>query len=239
MTFSGIVTVSQNGKSFKDVRVSNVTFDCSSRDDLLDMRNTDFSGADMANVRFNHCDLRGVNFDGAKFKNVSFNRCMFDKKYVLGKSGTAEILPFCRNGIRVDYYRSIINRSYYYTFDSADMYYPIETDGEELTGYKKVLVGDSVSDIHYAIAKLRIPTYADRIVYEDDKCRASCAQVVDIYDENDIHYDCGRSMYYPTVACEYRPRHMVYADGFDDNPFEVCSHGIHFFLTEEEAWNYI
>ena len=62
---------------------------------------------------------------------------------------------------------------------------------------------------------------------------------MDIYDENDIHYDGGSSMYYPKVRCEYSPKHMVYADSFDDNPFEVCSNGIHFFLTEEEAWEYI
>lgn len=237
------VRESQHGKSFKNAKLCNISFvwDIQANqfesNNLLDLSGVDFTGAELENVKFRYCDLRGAKFDNTKFVNVEFYKCAFDT--VIASDGL-NIVQFYKNGIRVywcwDY---VANYGYVGTFDSDDMYYPIETDGEELTGYKKVLVGDSVSDIHYAIAKLRIPAYADRIVYKDDKCRASCAQVVDIYDENDIHYDCGRSMYYPTVACEYRPRHMVYADSFDDNPFEVCSHGIHFFLTEEEAWDYI
>ena len=237
MTFSGVVTVSQYGRSFKNTRLSNVMFDCSLRDDLLDMRNTDFSGADMANVRFNHCDLRGVNFDGTKFENVLFYGCMFDEKYIFGKPGSVELVPFYRNGIRIDYSESTINENHYYTFNSDEMSYPVETDGEELYGYKKVWVGELVSDLHHGIAKLRIPAYAERIVYKDDKCRASCAQVVDIYDIR-WHYDVGHSIYYSRKACEYHVGHMVYADSFDDNSFEVCSNGIHFFLTEQEAWDY-
>lgn len=234
MTFSGRVNVSQNGKSFKDARVRNAMFYGGAVYGWLDMRNTDFSGADMVNVVFNYCDLRGVNFDGAKFINVLFCRCMFDEVYISGKHGSVELAPFCKNGIRVDYSELVMNSELYYTFNSGDMSYPVETDGEELYGYKKVCVGELVSDLHCAIAKLRIPAYADRIVYKNDKCRASCAQVVDIYN-CDGHHDTGESMLYSRKNCEYRVGHMVYADSFDDNPFEVCSNGIHFFLTEDEA----
>lgn len=236
MTFSGIVNVPQRGRSFKDARVSNAIFKGESIDNLLDMRKTDFSGADMVNVRFNLCDLRGVNFDGAKFENVSFYACIFYEKYIPGRCGTVEIVPFYRNGIRVDYNESRINGDSYYMFNSDEMYYPIETDGEELYGYKKVLTRNCGP--HYAIAKLRIPAYAERIVYKDNKCRASCAQVVDIYDEYGVRYYTGTSIYYRTTKCKYNLGHMVYADDFNDNPFEICSNGIHFFLTEQEAWDY-
>lgn len=237
------VRESQHGKSFKDAKLCNISFVCNMQDNqfefnnLLDLSGVDFTGAELEDVHFRYCDLRGAKFDNTKFVNVDFYRCAFD--IVMAPDGL-NIAQFYKDGIRVyGCLTYIIKYGHVGTFNSADMYYPIETDGEELTGYKKVMVGDLVSDIHYAIAKLRIPAYADRIVYEDDKCRASCAQVVDIYDENDIHYDGGSSMYYPTVKCEYRPKHMVYSDSFDDNPFEVCSHGIHFFLTEQEAWDYI
>ncbi len=114
----------------------------------------------------------------------------------------------------------------------------MDTDGENLICYKKIHV-DKYYCIGYgnAVAKLEIPAYADRVVYKGDKCRASCAQVLEIKDKQGNTYDVGCSAFYPSEK-EYRVGHMVYARKFDDNPFNVCSGGIHFFLTEEEAWRY-
>lgn len=229
-----VVKESQNSKSFKDARLYDISFGCYITKNLfkfLDMRNTDFTGAELNNVNFNYCDLRGAKFDGAKFNNVTFYYCLFD---VVKTKDFLEIAQFFKDGIRTNWYYMLREEGYAGSFCSEDMSYPVETDGEELTGYKKVWLKYG----RYGIAKLRIPVYADRIVYRNDKCRASCAQVVDIYDESGRQYDVGTSMSFGKGDFKYNLGHMVYADGFDDDPFEVCSHGIHFFLTEQEAWDY-
>lgn len=245
MKTSGIIKKSQYGKSFKGTRVSNVTFGSVDIDELyllthlLDMRDTDFSDADIEHVHFRYCDLRGANFDGTKFKDVYFHKCLFDTAII--DSGVT-IKPFSKNGVRVNSLCVVIdfdNDNYIISFDSNCIKYPLETDGEELTGYKKIRVKDDVfSTYHFAVAKLRIPAYAERIVYINDKCRASCAQVVDIWGKKWEHYDTGESMIFRRDKCDYNVGHMVYADGFNDNVFIGCGQGIHFFLTENEAWNF-
>ena len=232
------INESQHGKSFKNTKICNISFTGDVEHgcfEFLDMGNVDFSGAELDNVHFKFCDLRGVNFDGTKFIDVGFYKCLFD---TIDTPDSVEIVQFYKDGIRVYWDAMLTRRGYVGTFNSHGIHYPVETDGEELTGYKKVCVGELVSDLHYAVAKLRIPAYAERIVYKDDKCRASCAQVMDIYDEFEQHYDTGTPVYFSKGGCKYNRGHIVYADCFDDNSFVVCSNGIHFFLTEQEAWDY-
>ena len=38
--------------------------------------------------------------------------------------------------------------------------------------------------------------------------------------------------------CKYVKGEMVYPDSFDDNRWNECSHGIHFFINKEDALNY-
>ena len=37
---------------------------------------------------------------------------------------------------------------------------------------------------------------------------------------------------------EYKVGEMVYPDRFDDNRWDECSNGIHFFITKQEAIDY-
>lgn len=37
------------------------------------------------------------------------------------------------------------------------------------------------------------------------------------------------------ATCIYKVGEMVYPDSFDDNRFNECSHGIHFFIDRGEA----
>lgn len=90
----------------------------------------------------------------------------------------------------------------------------------EIIGWKKL--GDG------KIAQLRIPADAERVnAYGSRKCRASYALVISgegpgIYDEN----------------TKYAPGETVRPDSFDPDPRVECSHGIHFFITKEEAEEY-
>jgi len=40
------------------------------------------------------------------------------------------------------------------------------------------------------------------------------------------------------MKTEYKVGETVKPDSFDDNPFVECTHGIHFFITRQEAEDY-
>ncbi len=81
------------------------------------------------------------------------------------------------------------------------------------------------------IVKLSVPEDAKRSHSTGRKCRASKALVLDVFGA-----EFGISL--NTVSVEYRKGCLVIPDSFDDNRWEECSHGIHFFITREEAEAY-
>lgn len=206
-----------------------------------DFSGADFSGAELVNVTFRKCDFRSADFSGLKLENTRFENCLFDIVDMRDFWNIIMLAEFYRVGIRVEYATPYGTNFYFkcFTVLPEDIFCPMDTDGENLVCYKKIHVDKGYS-IYYAnaVAKLEIPAYADRVVYKGDKCRASCARVLEIKDKQGKTYDVGCSAFYLNQK-EYKVGHMVYADSFDDNPFEICSGGIHFFLTEEEAWEYI
>jgi hypothetical protein len=91
----------------------------------------------------------------------------------------------------------------------------------KLIGWKKLQNG--------VIAKLEIPVRAKRLnSIGSRKCRAEFVKVLAIIGADEA-YDLhsGRVLYKKGLT--------VYPDSFDDNIQVACSHGIHFFITREEA----
>ena len=87
------------------------------------------------------------------------------------------------------------------------------------------------------IVKLLIPEGAKRSSATTRKCRASKAKVISIYNINTKeNIYCIENTNY--VTTEYKVGEMVYPDSWDEDRWNECSHGIHFFITEQEAINY-
>ena len=82
------------------------------------------------------------------------------------------------------------------------------------------------------IVKLLIPEDAKRSHGLERKARASKATVLEIFGAEEARSGGG----YETVI--YRKGETVQPDGWDEDRWNVCSHGIHFFLTRIEAENY-
>ena len=84
------------------------------------------------------------------------------------------------------------------------------------------------------IAEILIPEYAKRSSGTTRKCRCSEALVVEIKDRNGNNVDEGLSN---RSGCEllYKVGKTVYPDGFDEDRWNECSNGIHFFMTRREA----
>jgi hypothetical protein len=83
------------------------------------------------------------------------------------------------------------------------------------------------------IVHLRIPALAKRSHGCERKCRAEFVKVLDVFGANGKRVKFGISVHDGTT--EYRKGQMVYPDGFDDNRWNTCGQGIHFFLTRLEA----
>lgn len=96
----------------------------------------------------------------------------------------------------------------------------------DIIGWKKLREG---------IAKLLIPSDARRSNATTRKCRAEFADVLAIYD-GDKEIQSGTSMHDSDFIYEVGKR--VIADKWDEDRWNECSHGIHFFITREEAEDY-
>ena len=87
------------------------------------------------------------------------------------------------------------------------------------------------------LVKLQVPEDARRLSATTRKCRCDKALVLDITSlDGAKHYDeVTNNNYKETV---YKVGEMVYPDSFDENRWNECSHGIHFFINKEDAINY-
>ena len=88
------------------------------------------------------------------------------------------------------------------------------------------------------IVELEIQADAKRSSATTRKCRCEFAKVLSITNKDGsdsgltvIHNDnyCG---------CDYVVGEIVRSDSWDDDRWNECSHGIHFFITRDEAVNY-
>ena len=87
------------------------------------------------------------------------------------------------------------------------------------------------------LVKLQIPEDARRCSATTRKCRCDKAMVLDITSlDGEKHYDeVTNNNYSETI---YKVGEMVYPDSFDENRWNECSHGIHFFINKGDAINY-
>ena len=83
------------------------------------------------------------------------------------------------------------------------------------------------------ILKLLIPEDAKRSSATTKKCRASKAIVLDITDKNGKQIEAVGSMYNSDFI--YEVGEVVEVEDFDEDRWNECSTGIHFFLTRGEA----
>ena len=87
------------------------------------------------------------------------------------------------------------------------------------------------------LVKLLIPDDAKRSSATTMKCRCDKAKVLAITSlDGKKQYDSVLNINY--TATEYKVGEMVYPDKFDDDRWNECSNGIHFFINKQDAINY-
>ena len=87
------------------------------------------------------------------------------------------------------------------------------------------------------LVELVIPADARRISATKEKCRCDKAKVISITDitSNEQISEVTNINYVKTL---YKVGEMVYPDAFDEDRFNECSNGIHFFIDKQLAINY-
>ena len=126
----------------------------------------------------------------------------------------------------------------YADLDDADLrdaknipYIPLEcpSDGAFI-GWKKI---DKI------LIKLEIPEDARRSSATTNKCRCDKAKVLGFYDILGVNeLDMTELVNNEYKECKYVKGEMVYPDSFDEDRWNECSHGIHFFVNKQDAINY-
>lgn len=112
-------------------------------------------------------------------------------------------------------------------------------------GWKKALISSSeINDIFYTpvIVKLLILNTAKRSSGTTRKCRCSEAEVLDIQSANfdglSLAGMVQEAFSSYDVGFKYKIGETVRVEDFDDNRWNECSTGIHFFITRQEAVDY-
>ena len=88
------------------------------------------------------------------------------------------------------------------------------------------------------IVKLRIPAEAKRSSGATRKCRCDFAEVLALQNLDGTTYEDDNvvnNIYAETI---YKVGEIVHSDSWDDERWNECSHGIHFFITRDEAVRY-
>ena len=110
-------------------------------------------------------------------------------------------------------------------------YIPLQcpSDGA-FVGWKKV---------NNVLIKLEIPADAKRSSATTNKCRCDKAKVLGFYDSLGVNeLDMTELVNDKYEKCKYVKGEMVYPDSFDEDRWNECSHGIHFFINKQDAIDY-
>lgn len=215
---------------FEDASLEGTTFASSGVADC-NFKGAIFDSTDMDHVKFTGCDFRNCQFDGARFYKVRFRKCIFDDAYFRNCSFLDCSFEGCSTA-----FSEVRNCP---GFPYVPMACPEEG---EFIGYKKVclhMMEPNAARLCRGIVKLRIPADAKRSSAGGRKCRCSHAYVEGIYTLSGKPLKVvGYSAYRTSGQIVYEMGKMVYADKWDDDRWNTCSNGIHFFLNRMEAVNY-
>ena len=171
-----------------------------------DLQDTDLRGANLREAQLQGADLRGVDLREADLQGANLRG--------------ANLRWADLRGAKIDG----VNAN-----EMTAGFWSVCPEKGSFTAFKK-LADDS-------IAELLIPEHAKRSSATTRKCRCSEALVVEIKDRNGNNIDKGFSKQGDVRGCNllYNLGKTVYPDGFDEDRWNECSNGIHFFMTRREA----
>ena len=155
-----------------------------------------------------HADLMGADLSDADLSKTNLYKANFNEAYL--------------NNTDLD--ESNFNKAKIIPF------IPTYLPEGEFIGWKKLSSG--------IIVKLKILEDSKRSRATGDKCRCDKALVMEFQDEDGDKLDDTIHTNTNHKGCVYTLGEVVYADSWDDNRWNECTHGIHFFIDRESAVKY-
>ena len=224
-----------SSSSFNDARLYGATFSSCTLDSAV------FTNAYLRAAVFQSCMLKCASFDNATLDNMVISDSILEHTSFISTNGYDTTV--CSNCLKCS--ANIIDNSTYYPLACP-------SDGAFI-GWKTVLLRDDNGHIvtngpRYALVKLEIPEDAKRYSADSTshKCRCDKAKVLDIVviDTGEHIKDITNVRLLDTFPIQiqktvYTVGEMVYPDSFDNNRWQECSNGIHFFINRQDALNYI
>ena len=187
-------------------------------------------GANLRNAFLSRADLCGANLSGADLRDA----------YLCGANLSVANLynaDMCgANLCGANLYGANLSVANLYNADLSDvkadqataMFFPQCPDGE-FVGYKKA--GGK-------IVKLLIPADAKRSSGTTLKCRCSKATVLEVQELDGSTSEVKEVRSYFDNDFIYRVGETVFVEDFDDNRWNECTTGIHFFISRDAAVSY-
>ena len=192
-----------------------------------DLRNADLGYADLGNADLGNADLRNANLRNANLRNANLGYADLGKADL----GYADLgyanLGYADLGKADLGYADLRNADLGYA--NHIPYIPLNcpSDGA-FVGWKKV---------NGKLVQLLIPEDAKRSSATTMKCRCDKAKVLAITSlDGAEQYDIVLNTNYTNT--EYKVGEMVFPNKFDDDRWNECSNGIHFFINKQDVINY-
>ena len=171
------------------------------------LRGADLRGADLSGANLRGADLSGADLRGADLNGADLNGANLSGADLRG----ADLNGADLNGANLS--------------DTVGFFQTLPSHGS-FTGWKKAQ--------NNLIVKLLIPENAKRSSSTGRKCRCDKAEVLEIQDiYGNIVNTSARSTYNPSFI--YEAGKTLSVSDFDNNRFNECAPGIHFYVTREEA----
>ena len=220
-----------------------------------DLRDAQLNEAILCNANLNGADLRGAVLSDAKLEGTSLVGADLSKANLCWAALDGANLRYADLTDAMLYAARLVNSDLkgvdlkgadlrYADLTGANLNYPIACPEKgSFIGYKKVKTYKYRGWVPILactyIIELEIPAEAKRCSATSRKCRCQYAKVLSITNIDGTKADV-RSIVneaYPS-PCTYTVGEYVYPDSFDEDRWNECSHGIHFFITRQEAVNY-
>ena len=198
----------------------------------LDLHGIDFTDATGENINFSNANLSSANFTGSRFENVNFEKANLqgailkscDMRFANFKNADCRGTKFSFTIMEGSKHDGII------IDDNTENYRMHCPETGAFLGYKKCF-----NDL---LVTLLIPADARRVCSTTRPCRCDKAKVINItsFDYKE-HYKEAWSLCASTDF-KYTLGEYVFPDSFNPDRWMESTHGIHFWMTPEEAMAY-
>lgn len=177
-----------------------------------ELRCADLRGKNLRRAVLSFADLRDADFRGADLRGADLRgTVLWDADFRGADLRGADLGTALTNGMKTD--------------ADTKINWPMECpETGSFIGWKKA---------GKYIVKLEIPEDAKRSSATTDRCRASMAKVLEIQNRDGTKANKREAV--SLRGTTYKIGEMVYPDRWDNNRWNECSHGIHFFMTRKDA----